>query len=546
MADLGTNSKGYKLQGKTKVAVDPKTVGAMRQAITDFKAQHKLEGDPIAAAGTSMYLHGLRPDVRDVDLYMPGLPKPHLMSEHEGYEVDAHDSWDLKDHGAKPGLTKRVEQGAVPLHGMQAMAPAQLLETYQTLNRPKDQASIKLLQEHMKKTAKAKPKVVTPSMYEKMKGEAPVPVLEGDEKHPLAPIGGAYFPGGAPWLMRKAHAEANLPKDSFIFSGGPDRRIQGKGLTIGDVDVSPEAVMAHEVGHARDKLEGGLAGKVLQTPLVRALSSGVGTGGGAYLGALTGKALEDKPIIGIPASMAVGALTAGLGQAPTLVSERRATKGGLESLRGAGASEEEMKQYEKELGSAYGSYRRGALINAAMAGGAAPLIAKFGAAKPTGFYKGEPTSPHTVKFKTEYQGIPINIDRPKGFIMKGTDARGRDWARRYKYNYGFIPKTLGGDGDGLDVFIGPLKKEQYAYWAVQRNDDGSFDEYKVFLGFPDRDAAVAAYRQHIPKKYFKGIITMKIEMMKAMLGKVNPDEKMKRASALSMLDELGWIMGTST
>ena len=80
---------------------------------------------------------------------------------------------------------------------------------------------------------------------------------------------------------------------------------------------------------------------------------------------------------------------------------------------------------------------------------------------------------------------------------------------------------------------------------MQRNDDGSFDEYKVFLGFPDRDAAVAAYRQHIPKKYFKGIITMKIEMMKAMLGKVNPDEKMKRASVASMADELGWIMSTT-
>lgn len=162
-----------------------------------------------------------------------------------------------------------------------------------------------------------------------------------------------------------------------------------------------------------------------------------------------------------------------------------------------------------------------------------------------GFYKGEPTSPHTVKFKTEFQGIPINVDRPKGFIMKGVDSKGNEWARRYKYDYGFIPKTLGGDEDGLDVFIGPDKNHPYAYWAVQRKEDGSFDEYKVFLGFPDREAAISAYRQHIPKKYFMGVSTLRVEMMKAMLGKVNPDEKIKRASASAFFEELMWLMKTS-
>ena len=37
---------------------------------------------------------------------------------------------------------------------------------------------------------------------------------------------------------------------------------------------------------------------------------------------------------------------------------------------------------------------------------------------------------------------------------------------------------------------------------------------------------------------------MRVEMMKSMLGQ-KPEEKMKRASASSMLDELGWLMGTT-
>jgi len=156
-----------------------------------------------------------------------------------------------------------------------------------------------------------------------------------------------------------------------------------------------------------------------------------------------------------------------------------------------------------------------------------------------GYYKGQPASPSTVKFKTEYQGIPIHVDRPRGFIMMGEDDKGNSWKRRYKYDYGFIPKTLGGDGDGLDVFIGPQKKAEHAYWAVQKKSDGSFDEYKVFLGFDSRDEAAAVYRKHIPKKLLAGLLTMRVEMMKAMLGGQEPAERMQKAAmAFGFVDEL--------
>ncbi len=156
--------------------------------------------------------------------------------------------------------------------------------------------------------------------------------------------------------------------------------------------------------------------------------------------------------------------------------------------------------------------------------------------KPTGEYNGKPANPDTVKLKTEFQGIPIHVDRPKGFLMKGVDKKGNAWARRYHHDYGFIPKTLGGDGDGLDVFIGPNKESKTAFWAVQRKDDGTFDEFKVFVGFDSRDAALAAYRAHIPKKYFKAMWAVSMEMMKAMLGK-QPELQIKRASVLSFVEE---------
>lgn len=145
-----------------------------------------------------------------------------------------------------------------------------------------------------------------------------------------------------------------------------------------------------------------------------------------------------------------------------------------------------------------------------------------------GFYQGKPTSPDSVKFTRDFQGIKVKVDRPKGFVMFGKDSKGKEWRRTYQYDYGFIPKTLGGDHDGLDVFIGPDEKATQTYWAVQRKDDGSFDEYKVFVGFGDRKSAMAAYAAHIPRKYFGRLIVLSIEMMKAMLGK-EPQERVKSA-----------------
>lgn len=135
----------------------------------------------------------------------------------------------------------------------------------------------------------------------------------------------------------------------------------------------------------------------------------------------------------------------------------------------------------------------------------------------------------------DFQGLKIRLDRPKGFVQKGKDAEGKPWERTYLFDYGYIPRTKGGDGDGLDVFLGPNPAATESFWALQRKEDGDFDEYKVFLGFPNKAAAKKAYLAHIPKKFLSGMVSMPVEMMKAMLG-IEPVEKL--ASYVSFLDEL--------
>lgn len=120
--------------------------------------------------------------------------------------------------------------------------------------------------------------------------------------------------------------------------------------------------------------------------------------------------------------------------------------------------------------------------------------------------------------KSSFNGISLKIDRPKGFVQKGKDKDGEPWTRTYKFDYGYIPRTEGGDDEELDVFVGNDENAPVAYWATQLDAEGEFDEFKVFLGFPTEAAAKAAYLAHIPAEYLDEIFEMPITAMQSMFG----------------------------
>lgn len=133
-----------------------------------------------------------------------------------------------------------------------------------------------------------------------------------------------------------------------------------------------------------------------------------------------------------------------------------------------------------------------------------------------------------AKKKIAFQGIPIVIDRPRGFVQHGVDEQGAPWTREYQTDYGYIPRTKGGDGEGLDVFVGPDDKSQSAYWITQKKGDGSFDEYKLMIGYDSAAAARKAYEQHVPSKFFGGIREGTIHQIKALLNQ-EPEESLAKA-----------------
>lgn len=122
------------------------------------------------------------------------------------------------------------------------------------------------------------------------------------------------------------------------------------------------------------------------------------------------------------------------------------------------------------------------------------------------------------KRRMSFQGLPVVIDRPKGTVQSGVDAKGKAWTRTYQTDYGFVPGTNGGDDEGLDVFVGKDADSPHAFWVSQRDALGNFDEYKLFVGYADAGQASAEYMRHIPAEYFGRIHEGTVQQVRAVLG----------------------------
>lgn len=100
----------------------------------------------------------------------------------------------------------------------------------------------------------------------------------------------------------------------------------------------------------------------------------------------------------------------------------------------------------------------------------------------------------------------ITIEQPKGSVRSGVDANGRKWETTMHNTYGYIRGTEGVDGDHIDVFL----SDDIDGWngnnvfvVDQYNEDGTFDEHKVMLGFNTIEEAESAYLDNYEKGWEK-------------------------------------------
>lgn len=93
----------------------------------------------------------------------------------------------------------------------------------------------------------------------------------------------------------------------------------------------------------------------------------------------------------------------------------------------------------------------------------------------------------------------ILVETPAGHVRSGVDLDGESWSVIMPAHYGEFEGTRGADGDPIDVFVGPDLDAEMVYVFAIAHPDGSYDEDKVFFGFPTlREAEIAfgaAYRR---------------------------------------------------
>ena len=100
----------------------------------------------------------------------------------------------------------------------------------------------------------------------------------------------------------------------------------------------------------------------------------------------------------------------------------------------------------------------------------------------------------------------ITIENPKGSVRSGIDTEGNKWETTMQNTYGYIRGTEGVDGDHIDVFLSDDIdgwNGRKVFVVDQYNEDGTFDEHKVMLGFNVADAAEAAYFANYDRNWAK-------------------------------------------
>lgn len=97
-------------------------------------------------------------------------------------------------------------------------------------------------------------------------------------------------------------------------------------------------------------------------------------------------------------------------------------------------------------------------------------------------------------------GFEITIENPKGSYRKGVDSNGKEWKIKMNNDYGYFLKSIGYDGDHIDVFLGN-DFDSKKIFVVDQKINGKFDESKVMLGFKTSNEAKKAYLSNYEKNW---------------------------------------------
>lgn len=125
----------------------------------------------------------------------------------------------------------------------------------------------------------------------------------------------------------------------------------------------------------------------------------------------------------------------------------------------------------------------------------------------------------------DWCGLKIAIENKAGSVRYGNG-----WQTRMLYDYGYVKRSEGADGDDVDVYLGPSLTDATCVYVVHQRKYGAwdqFDEDKAMLGFLSVDDAKVAYLKHYDDPRFLGdVTTMSVDEFVAKVKATKDDPSM--------------------
>lgn len=146
----------------------------------------------------------------------------------------------------------------------------------------------------------------------------------------------------------------------------------------------------------------------------------------------------------------------------------------------------------------------------------------------------------------KFQGMDISIETDKGEKRHWYDPDSKENGTTImKYPYGYVRRTVGADGEHIDVYIGPEEEADkvYVIHQMKKPDFKKYDEDKVMMGFESAKQAKAAYLMHYDSdKFFGSMDTMTVdEFRDEFVNKALGNEPMMAVVMIESMDNPDYI-----
>jgi hypothetical protein len=149
-------------------------------------------------------------------------------------------------------------------------------------------------------------------------------------------------------------------------------------------------------------------------------------------------------------------------------------------------------------------------------------------------------NPPQVANRYEFAGLPIAVENAAGTIRSWDAGEGKVGYTRMLLDYGFIEGYLSGDGEELDVYVGPDPTAPFVYVVHQLRAPNyrAHDEDKVMLGFYSGEEARIAYLLHRNDgdRAFGSMETIPLERFKSILRRRSPETTRKIHASVQMTE----------